>query len=451
MTVANDMEQKLAEKPVGSLLLELSLPAIAAQIITLIYNIVDRIYIGHLADGALAMAGVGLCLPVVTIVTAFTGLFGRGGGPLTSIELGRGDRKKAEQILGNCFFCLAAVSILMTVVVLIWQRPLLILFGGSEQTVPYGLDYLSVYALGTVFVQLSVGLNYFINAQGFSRFGMMTLLIGGVLNILLDPLLIFTMGMGVRGAALATVISQGVSCIWVVAFLLSKKTMLHLRPENLRLRPAILKEVVGLGFSPFFMRCSEGALQACFNAQLAAYGGDLAVSSMSIMISMFDFLLLPGEGIAQGSQPIIGFNYGAKNFDRVRQTFRKTLRASLLYTSAGCMLMELFPRLFVRWFTADVQLIGVATEMLRIYIAGCLIVGANSTIQETYLALGDGGRSFFFAFFRKIVLLIPLLYIFPAVLPWGWRAVVLAEPVSDMLTTVTNSLYFRGYIQKKLQ
>lgn len=444
------MNERLKNENISKLLLSLAMPSILAQLATLIYNMVDRIYIGRLPEGSLAIAGIGLCASIITIITAFTNLFGRGGAPLASIKLGEGKSDEAEKILGNCFMSLFLTSIIIMIILNLFGDSILILFGASENTLPYAMDYMRIYSFGTIFVQLSVGLNYFINTQGFAKFGMLTLLIGGILNIILDPIFIFALHMNVAGAALATVISQFVSCLWVVQFLLGKKTIIKIKKENMLLDLQIMKRVLGLGFSPFFMSSTEGILQVSFNRQLLFYGGDIAVSAMTIMLSMAQILSLPMEGIAQGSQPIISFNFGAKNYDRVKQAISLAFKSSLIYSIIGVLLMEIFPRLFVSLFAKDYQLIELSSQMLRIYVFGMIIMGANSTFQQTYTSLGYGKRSFFFAFYRKIILLIPLIYILPLILPYGIFAVILAEPISDILTTLTNGLSFRKFIKREL-
>lgn len=444
------MNDRLANEKISSLLLSLAIPSILAQLATLIYNMVDRIYIGRLANGSLSIAGVGLCGSIITIIMAFTNLFGRGGAPLASIRLGEGNQKQAEKILGNCFCLLIVSSIIITVILNLFGAQILTLFGASKNTLPYAMSYLRIYSLGTVFVQLTVGMNYFINTQGYAKFGMMTLLIGGILNIILDPVFIFMLDMGVAGAALATIISQFVSCLWVLKFLFGKKTTIKIKKENLVLDFKIVKRVFELGFSPFFMSSTEGILQMSFNRQLLFFGGDMAVSAMTIMLSLNQMLSLPMEGIAQGAQPITSFNFGAKNFQRVKDTIRLAIQISLAFSIIAVTIMELFPRLFVNLFATDPQLIELASWMLRIYVFGFIIMGANSTFQQTYTSLGFGTRSFFFAFYRKIILLIPLIYILPLFIENGVLAVMLAEPISDILTTLTNGFFFRKFIKKEL-
>ena len=430
------MNHRLENEKVSSLLFSLALPSILAQLATLIYNMVDRIYIGRLPDGGLSIAGIGLCTSIITIITAFSNLFGRGGAPLASIKLGEKNPKEAERILGNAFSSLILTSLIIMFCLLVWGDKILILFGASQKTLPYALSYLRIYAVGTVFIQLTVGLNYFINTQGYAKFGMMTLLIGGILNIILDPIFIYVLHMNVAGAALATIISQFVSCIWVLSFLFDKN---------------IMKKILGLGFTPFFMSSTEGILQVAFNRQLLLYGGDLSVSAMTILLSMSQILSLPMEGIAQGAQPIISYNFGAKKYNRVKETIKITIKVALTYSIIGVLLMEAFPQVFVSLFANNTQLIQLSYQLLRIYIFGFIIMGAFSTFQQTYNALGCGKNAFFFAFFRKIILLIPLIYLLPFILPsYGVYAVVLAEPISDLMTTILNGIYFKHFVKKTL-
>lgn len=444
------MQERLESEKISKLLCSLAIPSIFAQIITLIYNIVDRIYIGRMPGGQLAMAAIGLCVPLTTIINAFNGLFGRGGAPLSSIKLGEGNNKEADHILSNSFSSLIIVSLLITVTVILFRNPILYMFGASVDTIQYAKDYISIYCLGTMFVQLSVGLNYFINTQGFNRFGMITNLLGAGLNIILDPLFIYYFDMGIKGAALATVLAQAVTCIWVVSFFFSKKTILHIRKDFLIPRWNIMKRIISLGASPFFMSSTEGLLTISFNQQLLRYGGNMAVSAMTIMTSMWQFMLLPVEGVAAGSQPIVSYNYGAKNYKRVRETISLAIKVTMTYSIIGVAMMELFPHIFTGIFTSNSELITLSSKMLRIYIFGAFCIGANSTYQQTYNSLGEGKRSFFFAFYRKIILLIPLIFILPYIFPQNAVfAVVLAEPISDILTTFTNTIYFRYFFIKK--
>lgn len=445
------MNERLENEKISTLLISLAIPSILAQLTTLIYNLVDRIYIGRLPNSSLAIAGIGLCTSIITIITAVTNLFGRGGAPLASIRLGEKNTEEAQKILGNCFKSLMITSIIIIVILNLFGTQILMLFGASENTLDYALQYLRIYSWGTIFAQLSVGLNYFINAQGFAKYGMFTLLLGGILNIILDPVFIFLFDMGVAGAAVATVISKFVSCLWVLGFFFGKKTMLRLTKKSLEYDLNVMKRVFGLGLSPFFMSSTEGILQVSFNRQLLFYGGDIAVSAMTIMMSMSQILSLPMEGIAQATQPIISYNYGAGKYDRVKKTISLALKAALTYSIVGVLLMELFPSLFVQLFANDPELVELASWMLRVYVFGFIIMGANSTFQQTYTSLGFGKRSFFFAFYRKIILLIPLIYFLPNVISNGVLAVMLAEPISDLLTTITNSFSFKSFIKKHLQ
>ncbi len=445
------MNERLEKEKISKLLLSLAIPSILAQLTTLIYNLVDRIYIGQLPNSSMAIAGIGLCTSIVTIITAVTNLFGRGGAPLASIRLGEKNIKEAERILANCFKSLLITSIIIIIILNLFGTNILLLFGASENTIGYALEYLNIYSWGTIFAQLSVGLNYFINAQGFAKYGMFTLLLGGILNIILDPIFIYSFNMGVAGAALATIISQFVSCVWVLGFFFGKKTTLRLKKEALKFDIPVMKRVIGLGLSPFFMSSTEGILQVSFNRQLLFFGGDIAVSSMTIMMSMSQILSLPMEGIAQATQPIISYNYGAKQYDRVKQTISLALKAALTYSIIGVLCMELFPNLFVSMFANDPELIELASWMLRVYVFGFIIMGANSTYQQTYTSLGFGKRSFFFAFYRKIVLLIPLIYLLPNFIANGVFAVILAEPISDLCTTITNTFAFKSFIKKNLK
>lgn len=444
------MNKRLENEKISKLLISLAIPSILAQLVTLLYNMIDRMYIGHMANGGLAIAGVGLCGSIITIITAFTNLFGRGGSPLASIALGAKDEKQANKIISNCFVSLVLTGMIIMIVLFLFGRDILLLFGASENTIKYAMDYLTIYNFGTIFVQLSVGMNYFINCQGQAKFGMITLVIGSILNIILDPIFIFGFDMGVSGAALATILSQFVSFLWVTKFLFSKRSILKIKKEYLKLEKDIMKKVFGLGISPFFMGSTEGVLQVCFNRQLLYFGGDLAVSSMTILFSISQILFLPMEGIAQGSQPIISFNYGANQYQRVKDTIKLCLKISLGFSMVMVCIMEFFPELFVGLFTGDKELMMLASRLLRIYIFGYIIMGANSCFQQTYTSLGEGKRSFFFAFYRKIILLIPLIYILPNFISDGVIAVILAEPISDILTTLTNTIFFTRYIKNKL-
>lgn len=433
---------------IPQLLARLAAPAICAQLVTLLYNLVDRIYIGRMPDGITAMAAIGICAPIVTIITSISSLFGRGGSPLASIELGKQNRKQAEKYIGCSFSMLVIISVILTVFIFLARRDLLELFGASSSTLPYAMDYMMIYCIGTVPISLTIGMNYFITAQGYAKTAMVTTLSGCIINIILDPLFIFTFHMGVKGAALATIFSQMVSCLWVMTFLLGKGSVLKLHKDNLFFDLYTLKEIIVLGSASFFMNMSEGVLNVCFNRQVSVYGGDVAVSAMTILFSIFQFMLLPVEGVAQGSQPIISFNYGAKRYDRVKETICIAAVVTVSFTFIATSAVMAYPQVFIRIFNADQALLEIGVPMLRIYVGGLFILGLNSTFQQSYNSLGQGTRSFFFAFFRKVILLIPLIYILPSVLPFGLYAVILAEPVSDIITTLSNTIYFRHFLNR---
>jgi len=432
------------------LLFELSVPAIAAQIVTLLYNTVDRIYIGRMAEGTLAMAGVGVCMPITMLLTAFSNLFCRGGSPLAAISLGKEDYDGAERYLGNSFTMLIGSSLAIMAVVFGFRDQMLYMFGATDNTFPFASAYLTVYTFGTVFVQITLGMNYYITTQGFARTAMVTTMLGAVLNIALDPVFMFTMKLGVKGAALATVVSQLISCIFVLHFLFGSRSKLRIKGRNLKLDPKTTKEILVLGAAPFFMTSSESVLHICFNMQALKYGGDLAVGAMTILFSMFQFISLPVQGIAQGSQPIVSFNYGAGEYGRVRTTLNTAVLAAFIFSVCGTLSMLAFPEFYIRLFNSDPELVELGARMLRVYIFGCLVIGPNTIYQQTYTSMGDGRLSFFFAFLRKVILLIPFLYLFPNLLSWGIMAVVLAEPVSDILTALCNWMNFGRFINRKL-
>ena len=438
-----DSEFLATEKP-SRLLVKLALPAVTAQLVNMLYNIVDRMYIGRLEGiGTDALAGVGACLPVILLVSAFAALASMGGAPRASIFMGQGDRESAERTMGNCMTFLLVLAAVLTAALLIFQRPILLAFGALPETLGHALDYMNIYALGTVFVQIALGMNAFITAQGFSRTSMLTVLIGAVLNIALDPLFMFTFGMGVKGAALATILSQAVSAAWVLWFLCGRKTVLHLRLAYMAPRPSLLAPCLALGVSPFIMQATEAAINVCFNRQLALYGGALAVSSMTILASVMQFAMLPLQGLTQGAQPITSYNYGAKNPARVRASFRALLVACMLYAGILWLAVMIFPQGFARLFSNDQALVDFTARALRIYMAAGLLLGVQLACQQTFIALGNAKSSLFLAVLRKLILLIPLIYILPAILPMDkTMAVYLAEPVADVLAVTTTALLF---------
>lgn len=379
----------LGREPVGRLLLKLALPTVTAQIINMLYNIVDRIYIGHIpAIGDMALTGVGVCMPLIMIVTAFAAFAGYGGAPRASIYMGQGDHESAEKTLGNCFVVQCVISVALTAVLLIWNRDFLLAFGASENTIAYSVQYMNVYALGTIFVQMTLGMNAFITAQGFAKTGMLSVLIGAVANIVLDPIFIFGFHMGVAGAAWATIISQAMSCAWVLLFLCGKKTHLRLRVKNFGLAPRIVLPALALGLSSFIMQASESVISVCFNSSLLRYGGDIAVGAMTILTSVMQFAMLPLQGLGQGAQPIISYNYGARNPSRVKEAFKLLLKASLVYSTLLWACVMLFPRAFAALFTSSPELLDFTQNALRIYMACLLLFGIQIACQMTFTSLG---------------------------------------------------------------
>ena len=442
----------LGTAPVGRLLFKLAIPTIAAQLINMLYNVVDRIYIGHIeGEGALALTGLGVCLPIIMIVSAFAALISSGGAPRASIFMGKGDKESAEITLGTCFSTQIIISAILTAVLLIWHRPLLLAFGASENTIEYASSYLAIYALGTVFVQLTLGMNAFITAQGFTKVGMLTVLIGAVLNIILDPVLIFGLKMGVQGAALATVISQSVSCVWVVLFLLGKKTVLKLRARNLGIRIRYLLPCMALGLAPFIMQASESVIAVAFNSSLLKYGGDIAVGAMTIFSSVMQLALMPLQGLAQGAQPITGYNLGARNPERIKRVFKLLLITSLGYSFAVWGGIMLFPAAFASIFTKDSDMIAFAASYLRIYCGALGIFGAQIACQMTFVSLGKALSSMAVAIMRKFVLLLPLIYLMPLFFESKTLGVFTAEVVADVISVIFTVILFTFQFKKTIK
>lgn len=417
----------------------------------MLYNVVDIIYIGHIpGEGSLALTGVGVCMPIIMIVTAFAALISSGGAPRASICMGKQDNKSAEQILGNCFSLQIVVSIVLTVVLLIWNKDLLMAFGASKNTLGYATDYMRIYALGTLFVQLTLGMNAFITAQGFTTTSMVSVLIGAICNITLDPVFIFVFNMGVKGAALATVLSQAISTIWVVVFLSGKKTQLHLRKKYMGLKPKIFLPCVALGLATFIMQASESVVTVCFNSSLLHYGGDIAVGAMTILTSVMQFAMLPLQGIAQGSQPIASYNYGAKNADRVKKTFRLLVITCLTYSTLLWATVQIIPKVFVSIFTSDAKLVAFTAPMLKIYLGGLFLFGIQIACQITFTSLGKAVNSIIVAVVRKFVLLLPLIYIMPHVVSNPTIGVYMAEPIADIIAVLFTSVLFTFQFKKAL-
>ena len=436
-------EVDLGKEPIGRLLLVLAIPTIASQVINALYNMVDRMYIGHIPEiGAAALTGVGVSFPIIMIVSAFAALVGMGGAPQASIAMGRKDHDKAEKILGNCFTSLAVVAVILTIIVLVFKTPLLYLFGASSNTISYAEDYIEIYAVGTIFVQMTLGLNMFISAQGFSMISMLTVVIGAVTNIILDPVFIFGFHMGVQGAAVATVLSQALSAVWAVKFLTGKSTVLHLKKKCMKIEWKVMAPCVALGVAPFIMQSTESVLVLCFNSSLLKYGGDMAVGAMTILSSIMQFAMLPLQGLTQGGQPIISYNYGARNVERVKKGFKLLLIACLCYSTLMWAAAQLVPQLLVMIFTNDPQLMKLAVWALRIYMAGVLLMGAQVACQQTFIAFGNAKISTFLAILRKIIVLISMIYILPVFMKDKVLGVFMAEPIADTIAVCTTCVMF---------
>ncbi len=441
----------LGTAPVGKLLVKLAVPTVAAQLVNMLYNIVDRIYIGHMPEvGDLALTGVGICMPLIIIVSAFASLISSGGSPRASICMGRRDIRGAEEILGNCLCLQVVISAILTAVLLIWNRDLLMAFGASENTIGYATDYMGIYAIGTIFVQLTLGMNAFITAQGNTKISMLTVIIGAISNIILDPIFIFTLNMGVKGAALATILSQGISCVWVVLFLLGKKSVIRIRREHLRIKPGVVLPCMALGLSPFIMQASESVISVCFNSSLLRYGGDIAVGAMTILTSIMQFAMLPLSGISQGAQPISSYNFGAKNAARVKQTFKLLLTVSLAYSAILWLAIQFFPQIFASIFTPNAEMIEYTAGVLRIYLGALVVFGAQIACQMTFVSLGNAKASILVAVVRKFVLLLPLIFILPNFFEDKTMAVFLAEPVADALAVIFTVTLFAFQFKKAM-
>ena len=449
----NNDREFLGTQPIGPLLKQLAIPTVTAQLINMLYNIVDRIYIGHIPnEGAAALTGLGICVPLIMIVSAFAAFAGSGGAPRSSIAMGRGDWEEAERILGNCFALQIMISLCLTGLMLLFHRPLLMMFGASEHTIDYAGSYMRIYAMGTIFVQLTLGMNAFITAQGFTKVSMKSVMIGAVTNIILDPIFIYGMDMGVAGAALATILAQGCSCVWVLAFLFGKKTNIKLKRENLRLDGTILLPCIALGLATFIMNASESAIFFCYNTSLLKYGGDIAVGAMTILMSVTQLAVLPLQGVGQGAQPIISYNYGAGNADRVRAAFKLLIKVNMTYAVCMWLFVQGFPQIFTTLFTNDAALAEFAKTALRVYFAVLFMFGIQISCQMTFGALGRAKESILVAVMRKFVLMIPMIYLLPAILPVDKTiAVYLAEPVSDFFAMSFTAVLFYFRFKKAME
>ena len=448
---------RTASRDMGSgnikkLMLDLAIPAVVAQVINLLYNIVDRIYIGHIPEiGGTALTGVGLCAPILMLLTAFAMMPGSGGAPRAAIAMGRGDNKEAEHIMGNCFTTLLIFSAVLTVGFYIFAPQLLMLFGASEYTLPYAVEYARIYTLGSVFVLVVMGMNPFITTQGFAKISMLTTVIGAVVNIVLDPIFIFLFDLGVSGAAIATVLSQAISAVWILRFLTGKKTVLHLRPAFMKLSSKIILPCLALGVSTFVMLSTESLLSISFTSSLSRFGGDLAVGAMTVLNSMNMLLTMPLQGICQGGQPIISFNFGAGNKERVKEAFRCQFVTCVAYAVLYWVAVMLMPHVFSGIFTSDTELVRYTTWAMRIFLCGAFSIGFQISCQQAFLALGEAKISLLLACLRKLVLLIPLIFILPCFIGDKVFAVFLAEPVSDILAAAVTTLTFFLQFKKILK
>ena len=448
-------DQRLGTAPLLPLIFSLALPTALAQLVNMLYNIVDRIYVGHIpGTGSLALAGLGVTYPIIVLITAFSNLVGMGGAPRASVAMGRGDYKTAEKILGNCITILVVLSVVLSVVFTIYGEPVLLAFGASENTLPYAMAYLRIYLLGTIFVQFTLGMTPFITNQGFAKTSMATTCIGAISNIILDPIFIYGFNMGVVGAAVATILSQALSMIWVLCFFLGKRSVLRIRKENLIPDKAILVLVLSLGVSPFLMTATECLIQLSFNTGAATYGGDSAVAIMSILFSVAQIANLPVQGFCQGAQPLIGYNFGAQKLERVRKTFQVMLTVSMSVTTLVVAAVEIAPQMFLGLFSSDAAIVAIGSAPLRIYMLGHFFMGAQNACQQTFLGLGEAKLSMFIALLRKVILLLPLSLVIPRV--FGLLGIsqllglYVAEPVSDFISASTCTILFFVIEWKKL-
>jgi len=415
-------------------IMKLAVPMTFAQLINVLYNIVDRIYIGRIAeDATLALTGLGLCLPIISMVIAFANLFGMGGAPLCSIERGRGNNEEAEKIMGNSFALLVISGIILTALGLVFKKPMLYLFGASDKTYPFADQYISIYLLGNIFVMMGLGMNSFINSQGFGTIGMITVLVGAAANIVLDPIFIFALDMGVRGAALATIISQFLSALWIVLFLTGKKTILRLKFSALRLKKHRVQAITALGMSGFTMSITNSLVQIMYNSSLQRYGGDLYVGIMTVINSVREVISMPVNGLTNGSQPVMGYNYGAGEYKRVKQAIKFTSAVAIIYTTVMWGFVHIFPEFFIRIFNRDGELLKAGIPSMRIYYFGFFLMSLQFAGQSVFVALGKARRAVFFSIFRKVVIVIPLILILPVIMGNGASGVLMAEPISNLI------------------
>lgn len=448
--MSNSKDTRLGTERLGKLVFTLALPSMVAQIVNVLYNIIDRIYIGHISGtGNIALTGVGVTLPLIMIITAFSSFVGMGGAPLAAIKLGAKDKEGAEKIMGSSMAMLILFAVVLTILFMIFKEPLLYMFGASENSIIYANSYISIYLCGTFFVMMSLGLNPYISCQGNALIAMLSVMIGAVSNIILDPILIFGFGMGVKGAALATIISQGLSAVWVVSFLRSKKSVIKIKKKNVKVDKKISFAIISLGISPFIMQSTESLVAIVLNSGLQKYGGDIYVGSMTIMMSVLQLIVTPINGFTQGVQPIISYNFGAGNNERVKGTFKILLCTSTLISLTACVSSIVFPEMFVRMFNNDAELISLASKMMPIFLCGMSIFGIQLACQSTFLGLGQAKISLGLALLRKVILLVPLAIILPMIFKTP-ESIYFAEPISDVIASLTTLTIFIFTIKKIL-
>ena len=445
-------DERLGTEKISRLFVRLAIPAVLAQIINLLYNIVDRIYIGHIENiGSEALTGVGVCLPLIMFISAFSSLCGMGGAPKAAIKMGEKKLDDANKILGNCFTLALILSVILTFVFSFFGTDLLLVFGASENTIPYASKYMSVYCLGTVFVMITMGLSSFITTQGHSKISMIYTVTGALLNIALDPLFIFTLNLGVAGAALATIISQAITAVLIIRFLLSKKSTLKISLKGMKLESKIILPCVALGLAPFIMMSTESVLSICFNTSLLKYGGDIAVGSMTILTSLMSFAMMPLQGFTQGAQPIISYNYGARKPERCKKAFKILLTTCIVYSCIFWLAIMMFPSFFASVFTEKVELIEFTTWSVKIYMFMIFLFGIQIACQQTFISLGNAPISLFLALLRKVILLIPLIYIVPLFTENKCLGVFLAEPIADFIAVTTTLILFITTFNKTMK
>lgn len=445
-------DERLGTEKISRLFVRLAIPAVLAQIINLLYNIVDRIYIGHIENiGSEALTGVGVCLPLIMFISAFSSLCGMGGAPKAAIKMGEKKLEEANKILGNCFTLALILSVVLTFVFSFFGTDLLLVFGASENTIPYASKYMSVYCLGTVFVMITMGLSSFITTQGHSKISMIYTVTGALLNIALDPLFIFTLNLGVAGAALATIISQAITAVLIIRFLLSQKSTLKISLKGMKLESKIILPCVALGLAPFIMMSTESVLSICFNTSLLKYGGDIAVGSMTILTSLMSFAMMPLQGFTQGAQPIISYNYGARKPERCKKAFKILLTTCIVYSCIFWLAIMMFPSFFASVFTEKVELIEFTTWSVKIYMFMIFLFGIQIACQQTFISLGNAPISLFLALLRKVILLIPLIYIVPLFTENKCLGVFLAEPIADFIAVTTTLILFITTFNKTMK